>query len=502
MGKYLRNGQINLDPHRINHIVQVDISTNRIISTNELECQDEPFSFDECINNEILENLLYLCRLPFMSSYRNTSMCDSFEKGLEVYEKYNMDSTDCNIPCYQIDVNVYKNPSRNIFSVVNPYVEIEKKTSFMFLFPTTVTVSEMVENYDFISYFAELGGWSGLFIGVSLLSISFKVTHLLSKIKEKEINMQKKVQHIVTLVSGFMIIFVIYTSFTKFIASNTEQDISLKNDYGNISLSICHEDPIFLNGTYLGQSKEFWVKGSNFSTIIDKIEFIHINGSKEERNESVNSNTKLHNILNSQKYIEFCQTIDLENSVKVVRIRSLKEIFAYIHLNQQLLYRSGKTRITLMPESSISKKGKTAFFSDTNIKIGLVYRKSVRGSKNFFDACMHGRFQNKTNVNIVYPTIDNIEHGVDEKTLNAIKAFTVDGENACQKPDETLTATPEASPYNNRIPMIINDKSTIDLNITGFGYNRPTMYLSLPTLAVNYKVIFQVHSSLLVLLNI
>ena len=489
--KYLRNGLLPLVPQKINNNINIDISIKEILNSDSTECDETPNHYDDCVMTEV-ENLLTTCTFPFLSKKNIESVCRTFEDGKKALKVFNKEETKCKFPCYQINVDYQLHPSRLVFSKKNPNMIETENPSFFFNFPSKVKVSRMSEDYGIISYIAEFGGWSGLFIGISLLTIT---TEAIAFLNLKNTNVGRQTRMVTILAFTILTGLVIYTSVSKWLENDTGQDVSFTTNYSNTSFSICWEEPIFYNSSiYRGNDKEFWKIGSDIHTMLGMIEITFKNGSQTYwkngdifgENELLLGLLKVQNVLTNQMNIEFCQTLEIDYNIKLIKITTYKEVFLYVHMNKQFF--KEKKRLPLMPAQSISTDNrKKQYLHNTLLNIRFVYKEEIESTYGVFDNCIKHHLNN-TNISAIMQPSNNIDeiNGIDKDSLEELKNLIKIGSRLCHQ-NKDILATYETHVLRKKVPI-----EKMDLNFSPMNRSKENQYVSiylpLPDFAIHYKV--------------
>lgn len=442
--------------------------------------------YDNCLISEIRNELDKHCTLPFLCSNK-TNVCRSFKDGIKALVIYNKETTMCKFPNYQIDVDFILNPSQPISSITNPNIKIVENPGYYFRFPKEVKVSQTTQNYGFITYIAEFGGWSGLFIGISLLSITCQaLTFLDSETNKFTSAIIKSTKTFIIIGSSLIVIYVACSSVIKLTSNETGQETKYQTKYSGLSLAICRQEEIFLNRTtFLGNNINFWKRGSNISNIIDYITFYYSNGSRKvlrnlkewkDGDKFPHSQVKIQNILQINNVL-FCQTLNIDD-INYIRIYPLKEIFLYIFMNQQFHSTIGKTRITPLPENSISTKKKRLYIHETLTTINLIYNEYVKDISEPYDICFLKHVINSKIENVLKPvSVNDIDNGIDQSSFDEVIKNFYEIRNLCPNPSKNIEATYETK--------ILEKKRLLDTK-------RQTTFLtevvlSLPNFSMDYK---------------
>ncbi|TRY78400.1 hypothetical protein TCAL_10416 [Tigriopus californicus] len=164
-----------------------ELSTNTLGQDGEMPCDASmDWDYDGCIYEKLGNELWnsFGCVLPFMPSVSGRSICrfdTSTQEGLEwkhqVIERYNyLSSTGqrglCAMPCSTMEVFLGL-PFDGVEDPDIAYIKMYIKS--------TVKVKKTVLDYTWLSMLAEIGGYTGLLLGISVVNITNVVDKVVTK---------------------------------------------------------------------------------------------------------------------------------------------------------------------------------------------------------------------------------------------------------------------------------------------------------------------------------
>ena len=184
--------------------IDYELSVNTLggknfLSAGKISCNDDiTKTFDDLLyenaNKELEEK--YGCSIPFLPQSKSMAtgeildICKSAETGQLALGTYKDLETKMlgNVPCTRMDVSLgmphvshdAATPQGSI-----PYQGYgSDDTAFvLFYFKPTIKVKSTVLEYDFVTLVAEIGGYVGLFIGISLAESSISIISFLERQK-------------------------------------------------------------------------------------------------------------------------------------------------------------------------------------------------------------------------------------------------------------------------------------------------------------------------------
>ena len=155
-----------------NHFTDMtySIMENTLKSESTIPCSKETdFEFDNCFYHAIAEDLMneLNCVVPFIKTSEKDNICvnmaqDVIDKMMFVFEKSFINSTTrtCMSPCVSMDI---------IFGVLfDDGIRKDGKSFLRIYLKSNVKFQQTIYDYTLLSLFAEIGGYSGLFLGISI----------------------------------------------------------------------------------------------------------------------------------------------------------------------------------------------------------------------------------------------------------------------------------------------------------------------------------------------
>ena len=136
--------------------------------------------FDECLIDTVTKGLerKFGCTVPYIPSPDNLTVCDPSDTPLkeEVYNKYyflvsNGQKSLCNFPCSNIEV----------FTGLPFMGESDDLGILKIYMKSTTKVKQIVLDYTMGTMIAEIGGYTGLLLGISLVNL----TQVIDKFTQK-----------------------------------------------------------------------------------------------------------------------------------------------------------------------------------------------------------------------------------------------------------------------------------------------------------------------------
>ena len=177
-----------------NHFMDMtySIMKNTLKSESTIPCSgDTNFEFDNCFYQAIAQDLTNKlnCVVPFIKSSENNNICvnktqtevDKISKKFKVLSSKTTTRT-CMSPCKSMDIffgvlsdDVFKNDCQGLLyqklrGLETPHLErpCDGKSFLRIYFKSNVKLQETVYDYTLLSLLAEIGGYTGLFLGISI----------------------------------------------------------------------------------------------------------------------------------------------------------------------------------------------------------------------------------------------------------------------------------------------------------------------------------------------
>lgn len=351
---HMRNALTNIPD--IDHIVDISIKIEviNLIPTPHMGCDITLKSFDSSLEGEALNQLNNDCQISdFHNKSNRFETCGTNKSMAKVLEKYKNKQEFCLQPCSQVKVGLTLNPVNWLQSLVNSKVPVMTVIpGYYMTIPRTVLVSRMHDSYTTISFIAELGGWVGLFLGVSVLGVYDFLAQMLPKTCRNKIwNFLVVSSRVILKFSCIICATFIFCKCVKKMSSNEKTtNVYIQEKIQNISISFCSLTNVYavtLQGPqtyYIANNSGFW---QDTTSLKEKMESLVVRLSERETvsvyNSSLNSNSKFFlfsvNIPKYKTYIESCHSLDLQNwkNIDSMEIKLKKDLIIYVHITGQLL---------------------------------------------------------------------------------------------------------------------------------------------------------------------
>ena len=159
----------------MNEFLFIDISYELTIDTLEeestLPCNsDMNFKLDDCLYEKMTKQLMkdFGCTIPYLPNLHNYPICNPDENGLAASKQYkemkeNGQRALCQKPCETTEV----------FSGMASFDHTEEDLAKMKIYLKTNTkVKKSVLDYSWLTMVAEIGGYTGLLLGISLVNVN------------------------------------------------------------------------------------------------------------------------------------------------------------------------------------------------------------------------------------------------------------------------------------------------------------------------------------------
>ena len=174
-----------------------------VLSSEQITCNNNmgkafDDAFYETANLELEEK--YGCTIPFLPQVRSLDseeilrICESDEVGQLAFKTYEDIETEMlrNVPCTRMDVSlgmphVSHDAARTNGSVPYKGYGTDETAFVLFYFKPTIKVKRTILEYDYYTLVAEIGGYVGLFIGVSLAESSVALISFLQRKMENKL---------------------------------------------------------------------------------------------------------------------------------------------------------------------------------------------------------------------------------------------------------------------------------------------------------------------------
>jgi len=83
--------------------VELEISISKVLSMEEIKCEEETYSYDSCILNSNLETMQEKCIPPFavLNQFGVESLCPNFTEGQEALTVFQKSPQSCKPSCIE-----------------------------------------------------------------------------------------------------------------------------------------------------------------------------------------------------------------------------------------------------------------------------------------------------------------------------------------------------------------------------------------------------------------
>ena len=170
-----------------------ELSINTLEKYKGMSCDPNMnLNFDDTLYSQANAKLedKFNCTVPFLPAIMSnvtgklTKICNDAEAGKEALQLYDYFKSGglsliSDLPCATMDIFLGLPFISNTGSSDEAYLKIYLKTS--------VKVKSTVLDYDYLTLIAELGGYTGLLLGISLVDISIRINSFLVKLINKRL---------------------------------------------------------------------------------------------------------------------------------------------------------------------------------------------------------------------------------------------------------------------------------------------------------------------------
>ena len=289
--------------------------------------------------------------------------------------------------------------------------------AYYFNIQQEIIISQLRQSYSFVSFIADVGGWTGLFLGLSIVSF-IKVLMETLKLPKRFSTLTLRIS---LLVASVMIGMITIYCCLKLLDRKTGSKINIEPTINNLSFSLCSLENVFTNEVdkpgdildrYIGDNASFWNQNTKLQNKIRKMEIWFKNGERKVIFDA-ESNLTTHflehsiNIPFEGTFIETCHTFNLhyKNSIDRIEVRARKELVCYLHITGQLLHPDSRQGFSIMNPSYVqllNLKDIILFSSSTFFKMKVLNLTDIINtpySDRFtYDKCILSLLSEKENV--------------------------------------------------------------------------------------------------------
>ena len=289
--------------------------------------------------------------------------------------------------------------------------------AYYFNIQQEIIISQLRQSYSFVSFIADVGGWTGLFLGLSIVSFIKVLTETL-KLPKRFSTLTLRIS---LLVASVMIGMITIYCCLKLLDRKTGSKINIEPTINNLSLSLCSLENVFTNEVdkpgdildrYIGDNASFWNQNTKLQNKIRKMEIWFKNGERKvifdaESNLTTHFSEQSINIPFEGTFIETCHTFNLhyKNSIDRIEVRARKELVCYLHITGQLLHPDSRQGFSIMNPSYVqllNLKDIILFSSSTFFKMKVLNLTDIINtpySDRFtYDKCILSLLSEKENV--------------------------------------------------------------------------------------------------------
>jgi len=265
----------------------------------------------------------------------------------------------------QVHVDIIKTPVDELYMKVNSLPVRTTTRAYYFTIQQEVIISQLRQSYSFVSFIADVGGWTGLFLGLSIVSF---IKVLLETLKLPKL-LSALTLRISLLVASVMIGMITIYCCLKLVDKKTGSKINIEPRINNLSLSLCSLENVYTNEVnkpgdilerYIGDNASFWNQNTKLQNKIRKMEIWFKNGERKtifdaEINLTTHFSDQSINIPIKGTFIETCHTLDLHyrNLIDRIEVRARKELVCYLHITGQLLHSDSRQGFSIMNPSYV-----------------------------------------------------------------------------------------------------------------------------------------------------
>ena len=234
-------------PRPMEYIVNMhlQIQAFHLESSQEFECGDVPV--DDCVARLRLE-VNTTCALPWENATQlQLPICTDYLQGLNATKLVSNLYTQCKQSCIQINVHTQENPLNYLVAICRQvFIQgmrnlFNYRTAYYVYLPPFARLITSEHNYLLASYIADFGGWSGIFIGISVTGIISTILGMISdKFKLKKFVFPTLMFVFACCLFGLMILFTL-----KFVKSPIATTVDFEETRPDFCITVCASPFIF-----------------------------------------------------------------------------------------------------------------------------------------------------------------------------------------------------------------------------------------------------------------
>ena len=206
--------------------------------------KDYDHGFYECIK-EKRRFMNTSCILPFENiDIGNKTICTTDSDGYRTIKKLPQLHRLCPQKCLKLNIKTEEIPLTYLTRVLKrDFVQglaqkLKMKPAYYFNIPTRARQVAVTHDYGFISFIAEFGGWSGIFVGASVISLLVNALDFNYLCFSKE-NCKQSFIRSMLIVSFMILLYLSYTCVVRFLDEPTGVNVDFENTRTDFDFTIC-----------------------------------------------------------------------------------------------------------------------------------------------------------------------------------------------------------------------------------------------------------------------
>ena len=446
-----------------NFDMHVHISVLKTTTTLFYECNEKALTYDECVLKTALKKLENKCVPAFLELNEippSLRTCTNYTESVKALDILQSLPVNCLETCTKIKVKITGTPVDKLYAAINIVPVTYSAPAYYFSMPIEIVVSEVKESYSFISYVADVGGWVGLLLGLSLVGFGQFLMKFLGIPNRLVTTTLRFLLCIGSIAVGVIACYCCLKLAYRQISSN----ISIEPNLQNVSLSLCSLESVyswkknkapqdFYPYQYIGNTSSFWNDNTQLHHKIRKIKIKMKSGKMnmiydDKKKLTSDFLTQSTNIPVRESFIESCHTFVIKDDIEIekIEITAKKELVCYVHVSGQLLHPDSRQGFSIANPSFIEKSGREVelYTSSTFFNMKLINLKEVLTHsfpvKSTYDDCILSLISHEENVslNMLNPKKEiEYTHGLEEISFQRIEKilFSKKFSSKCEHPE-------------------------------------------------------------------
>ena len=146
----------------------------------------------------------------------------------------------CSIPCTQYTIKSAETQYNFLGSEFVHENTLENRHGYIVEVRENVLSEELEESYTIISLIAELGGWCGICVGLSIVStLESMLSSLLPNLKGTGNTVKKLVLVAVKIVCSVFLIYIAIIMILKYLKKELLTSVEIEGPVGNFNITVC-----------------------------------------------------------------------------------------------------------------------------------------------------------------------------------------------------------------------------------------------------------------------